>query len=276
MLCALSLPWFALAGPLAIFTVLLYEFRSFLPLFFPVSLPMAFFAIAMTWPAIALAGGYALAIWAFPLAPAFLGGRGSRGGSWMFLGHPAELPSLAGRALHAGRALAIGAATGIVGGVILPAIPIPMSAAYLQAWGWPAAASALLPVFSMIASAIILQPVAALATAIAVKRLPVIHGMFAAFVAANLLSFALAAHFALQSDHGRLHAAMLSLRFGYCAILLGGTAAALAGALAAAGVKAALGRMAERRLRLQCRSGLSAARRGWRRAVRPFCSPAER
>jgi hypothetical protein len=121
-----------------------------------------------------------------------------------------------------------GVVGGALGGIALLWATVPLPRATVQAIGFPAT---YVPGLRLIAGAILVQALVAGSAVVVTERLKLIHAMFAAFLAANILVFAMGVRAAL--DDARWHTVFFTLRFSYAPTIIGGLTVALAVALLA-------------------------------------------
>jgi hypothetical protein len=152
---------------------------------------------------------------------------------WAFLEPPQQtLPHLTLR-LHPGRSIAIGLAAGIAAGVLLGWAQVPWAPTVRLGMEMTPEMSRFV---SMMLTAILVQAAVAVLTVFVVSSLTVIHAMFAAFVAGNVLSLAVCVHMT-DLDPSWV---VLCLQLSYGSIVMGGAVAALLSALIAWMAKAGL------------------------------------
>jgi hypothetical protein len=235
--CIFAVPWFALAGPVAIGTVVVYELypwlQPWLRIMFPVDPPALLFALTANWLVDVIAVVATLVIWGFPLAAALWAPKRSGAISgWAFL----DVIALPGSAhaiatpLQAGLAVAIGAIVGMLAGLVLPWAHLPLSADDLVRIGFPPQfATALQLIVSMALTAILVPGIVGVLVASVVKYLTLAHAMFAAFIAATVLSVAIGGYAGILDAGWRT--GIVTFGFCYGPIMIWGGALALAGAL---------------------------------------------
>lgn len=159
---------------------------------------------------------------------------------WAFLEPPRQPVPHPAMPLQPARSIAIGLVAGLTAGIALPWVRIPLSQADLQQMGLAGSEF----FFSMMLTAILVQAAVAVLTVFAVARLTVIHAMFAAFVAGNVLSLALCAQFTVHDPNWET--ALFWLRLGYGGVVTGGAAAAFPLAVVAWVIKSGFGRIGPR------------------------------
>jgi Zn-dependent protease with chaperone function len=244
--CAvLALPWFALAGPIGIGSVVAYENYPKLRPLIPAPPAVLLYGMMGTWPVGVFAAICALLVWALPIA-AGMRRRIDVAAAWNFLRPPpAEPPKIEG--LRSTPALLCGLAGGAFGGILLllgAGLPLPAEAFEPIGFPLPIAAK-LLPIISPTANAILIDAVIAVIAVLVSRRLRLVHAMCAAFLAANLLALGVSGHLVLEGEHW--HAVVVMLKLSYGPIVIAGLAIALVAVLATLALEPAARRVAGRR-----------------------------